>query len=103
MRSLVLFRVGPKWIEGSVRDQNPAVMNAHLVRMRDLYDKGVLLFAGPARKTHEAIALVEAESGAAAATIMDGDPAVQAGILTFRVLELSAYFDRFAGRAWPER
>lgn len=101
MRALVLFSPGPNWIEGQpVVNQDHAVITAHLIRMRDLYDKGILIFGGPARTGFEGVALVEAESGAAATDLMHDDPAVQAGILIFRVLELSPRFDAFAGRAW---
>jgi len=44
--------------------------------MRELYDKGIVLFGGPARAGFEGMALVETESATRAAALMSEDPAV---------------------------
>ena len=75
-------------------------MVPHLIRMRELYDKGVLIFGGPTGAGFGGMALMETKTASEAADLMREDPAVLAGVLTFEVAELNPYFDAFAGRAW---
>lgn len=103
MRVLVILSPGPNWIEGPLEKQDRAVFRPHLIRMRELYDKGTLLFGGPARTGPNGMAILESASGEEAAELMRGDPAVQAGALIFTVTELNPYFDAFAGRAWSPK
>ena len=75
-------------------------MQAHLASMRRRYDDGALLFGGPYRSGFGGMALLEADSAADAAAIMDADPAVMAGILAYNIADVRPYFDAIAGRAW---
>jgi uncharacterized protein YciI len=90
MRTLVILSPGPNWIEGPLEKQDRAVFWPHLIRMRELYDEGTLLFGGPARTGGDGIAILETASGEEATELMRGDPAVQAGALTFAVTWLGA-------------
>lgn len=78
-------------------------MRAHLVKMRALYDGAQLVFGGPFKTEAGGIAIIEAASLKEASAIMDADPAVIAGIIVHRVLDVRPYFDAFSGKAWsPE-
>jgi uncharacterized protein YciI len=70
------------------------------MRMRELYDRGALIFGGPTRAGWGGMALMETETSSEAAALMREDPAVRAGILICEVAELNPYFDAFARRAW---
>ncbi len=103
MRSLVILSPGPNWNGQPLHKQDRAVFRPHLIRMRDLYDKGVLLFGGPGRDEVRGMALLETATAAEASDLMRDDPAVLAGVLTYEVIVLEPYFDAFAGRAWAPR
>ncbi len=75
-------------------------MLPHLMRMRELYDRGILIFGGPTRAGFGGMALMETRTTSEAADLMREDPAVLAGVLAYEVAELNPYFDAFAGRAW---
>ena len=96
MRFVTLFEHGPTWRPGrTVFEQGPAI-EAHLDAMRRRYDEGALLLGGPFDDDHGGIAVLDAPTGAAAAAMMDSDPAVHAGVLHYRLHRLHAYFDAFA-------
>ncbi len=103
MRSLVIFSPGPNWNGQPLSEQDRAVFRPHLIRMRELYVKGTLLFGGPSRAGFRGMALMETATAAEASDLMREDPAVLAGILTCEVTELEPYFDAFAGRAWAPK
>lgn len=97
----MIFRPGPNWIAGqSANGQDRAVMLSHLIRMRELYDNGTLIFGGPTRAGFGGMALLETKTSSEATELMGEDPAVLAGVLTYEVAELNPYFDAFAGHAW---
>ncbi len=75
-------------------------MLPHLIRMRELYDNGALIFGGPTRAGFGGMALLETKTSSEAADLMREDPAVLAGVLTYEVAALNPYFDAFAGHAW---
>jgi uncharacterized protein YciI len=101
LRSLVIFRPGPNWIAGEPADrQDRAVMLPHLIRMRQLYDRGALIFGGPTRAGFGGMALMETTTSSEAADLMREDPAVVAGVLSYELAELNPYFDAFANHAW---
>lgn len=103
MRCLVIFRHGPNWNGEPLHKQDRAVFRPHLIRMRELYDKGILLFGGPSRTGVNGMALLETTTGSDASDLMRDDPAVLAGVLTYEVTELNPFFDAFAGQAWAPR
>lgn len=95
MRQVALFGHGPNWQRGkTVYEQGPAI-EGHLEAMRRRFDEGVLLLGGPF-DDGGGIAVVEAPDEDAAAQLLDADPAVSAGVLTYRLHRLHAYFDAFA-------
>ncbi len=101
MRYVALLSPGPVWLPGKpVAEQDRAVIGAHLYWMRQGYDQGVVLFGGPFVSGFGGVVLLEADSQAAAATFMDNDPAVAAGLLSSRIEQVRVVFDAFAGKAW---
>jgi uncharacterized protein YciI len=96
MRVIALIGHGPQWITGkSVYEQGPVVQE-HLVSMRNRYDEGALLLGGPFARGG-GIAVLDVDDEAAAAALMDADPAVGAGVMVYELHRMRAYFDAFAG------
>ena len=96
MRYVALISHGPRWRTGrSVFEQGPA-MQDHLEAMRRRFDEGSLLLGGPF-DGKGGIAVLDAPDEDAAADVMDTDPGVVAGVLTYELHHLNAYFDAFAG------
>lgn len=78
-------------------------MLPHLIRMRELEDRGALIFGGPTRVGFGGMALLATKTLSAAACLMREDPAVLAGVLTkltYEVAALNPCFDAFAGHGW---
>ena len=101
MRLLVIFSPGPQWIAGQpATKQERAVIGPHLRRMRALFDEGSMIFGGPTSEGFGGMALIESRSVQEAEAMMDLDPAVAAGVMTYALTPLNPYFDAFSGRAW---
>lgn len=95
MRFVTLFSHGPRWEHGkSVYEQGPAIED-HLRSMRRLFDEGSLLVGGPFEEGG-GIAFLEAPDHTAATAIIEADPAVRAGVLSYTLHQLHAYFDAVA-------
>jgi uncharacterized protein YciI len=95
MRFVTLFGYGPNWQHGkTVYEQGPPI-EGHLESMRRRFDEGDLLLGGPFDEGG-GIAVIEAADQLAATRLLDSDPAVAAGVLTYRLHRLHAYFDAFA-------
>jgi uncharacterized protein YciI len=95
MRFVTLFDSGPNWQAGKTVYEQGAPIEGHLESMRRRFDEGTLLLGGPF-DDGGGIAVVEAPDAAAAADLLDADPAVSGGVLTYRLHRLHAYFDAFA-------
>lgn len=101
MRYVAILNAGPAWAEGkTAAEQDPAVMRAHLQAMRQRFDQGAVLFGGPFRSADGGIVLLEAGSRLEAKSIIESDPAVEAGILDYDLFEVRPYFDAISGDAW---
>jgi hypothetical protein len=59
------------------------------------FDEGALLLGGPF-DDGGGIAVIEAADEMAAENLLEADPAVAAGVLSYRMHRLHAYFDAFA-------
>jgi uncharacterized protein YciI len=93
MRCIALIDHGPNWIpDRSVYEQG-APIEAHLASMRRRYDEGVLLLGGPFASHRGGIAVLDVDDEAAARRLMDADPAVVAGVMSYRLETVIAYFD----------
>ncbi len=104
MRFVAILNAGRAWIEGKAAvEQDAAIMLAHLRAMRERYDEGAVLFGGPFRSNDGGIVLMEAAGRREAKAIMDGDPAVSAGILDYSLFEVRPYFDAISGDAWSPK
>lgn len=96
MRFIALFDHGPAWKPGrSVYGQGTPIVE-HLATMRQRYDAGSLLLGGPFAD-HGGIAVLDVADEHAALDLLEADPAVAAGVLTYTLRELIAYFDVYAG------
>ena len=96
MRYIALFGHGPNWKQGSsVYEQGPPI-EGHLESMRRHFEAGVLLLGGPFERGG-GIAVLDVADEADALEIMDADPAVAAGVLTYTLHGHHAYFDAFTG------
>lgn len=93
MRKYVaLIGHGPRWIQGkSVYAQGKPVED-HLEAMREHYDAGVLQLGGPFDHGG-GIAVLDVRDEAAARAVMDADPAVKAGVMTYEIRALRPVFD----------
>ena len=79
------------------KDATPAeraLMDAHYVYWKDLFDKGVCVFGGPVLdpKGVYGVLAVEASSEDAARALAAADPAVKAGLIRTEVAEMRAVF-----------
>ena len=95
MRFVTLFSYGPNWEQGKTVYEQGAPIEGHLESMRRRFDEGVLLLGGPF-EDGGGVAVVEAADAATAGRLLDADPAVAAGVLSYRLHRLHAYFDAFA-------
>jgi uncharacterized protein YciI len=95
MRCVALFQHGPNWKRGrSVYQQGPPI-EAHLSTMRQRYEEGSLLLGGPFERGG-GIAVLEVADEGAAVDLLAADPAVAAGVLTYTLHPMTAFFDAFA-------
>jgi RimJ/RimL family protein N-acetyltransferase/uncharacterized protein YciI len=95
MKFVALFGNGPSWQRGKSVYEQEAAIEGHLESMRDRFDEGSLLLGGPFEEGG-GIAVLEACDAAAAARLLEADPAVRAGVLSFELHRLHAYFDAYA-------
>lgn len=90
---------GPHWVPGrSVYEQDRAVVQAHLESMRRRFEDGTLLLGGPFDRAG-GLAVWNAEDRHHARSLIEADPGVVAGVMTYELYELTAYFDRFTGHS----
>lgn len=68
--------------------EEQAVVGAHFNYLKALLAEGKLIMAAPAADYSFGLTIFEAESEAEARTIMDGDPAVQKGVMTAELIPL---------------
>jgi uncharacterized protein YciI len=95
MRFVTLFSYGPNWQTGRTVYQQGTPIEGQLDSMRRRFDEGVLLLGGPF-DDGGGIAVIEARDEDEAVTLLDLDPAVMTGVLSYRLHRLHAYFDAFA-------
>ena len=101
MRYVALLSPGPAWMEGKpIAEQDRSLLGAHLYRLRQAYDQGVVIFGGPFLSGFESVVLLEAGSRAEAEHFIGNDPAVAAGLFNTRLEQVRTVIDGFAGRAW---
>ena len=88
MRKYVaLIHRGPQWLWGrSVYEQGQPI-EEHLQAMREHFDSGVLLLGGPFDEDG-GIALLEVPDEQTAHDVMQADPAVVAGVITYEMRSL---------------
>ena len=96
MRYIALFDHGPNWRKGSSVYEQGAPIEGHLESMRRHFETGVLLLGGPFERGG-GIAVLDVADEADALEIMNTDPAVAAGVLTYALHAHHAYFDAFTG------
>ena len=98
MRYIALFQHGSQWKPGLSVYEQGAPIRAHLTKMCERYDDGSLLLGGPFEDGRAGgIAVLEVADESAAVAFLEADPAVIAGVLTYDLHLLHAYFDAFTG------
>lgn len=101
MRCIALIEHGPACIAGrSAYDHGPAV-EAHLASMGRRFDEGSLLLGGPFASHSGGVAVLDVPDLDTARRLMDTDPAVAAGVMTYRLETVLTYFDAFVGERIP--
>jgi uncharacterized protein YciI len=101
MRYVALIGHGPRWQSGKPVWEQGRPIQEHLGTMRDRYDEGHLLLGGPfiggpgGSSRIGGIAVLDVEDEAAAVTLMEADPGVQAGVLVYELHAMRPYFDAF--------
>jgi uncharacterized protein YciI len=96
MRVVVHITPGPQWIPGKPVHEQGRPAEGHVAAMQSHFDAGFLLLGGPFRRG-SGIAVLEVADLDAARTLMDADPGVVAGVITYTLDELHAVFDAFSG------
>ena len=91
---VALIGHGPNWLPGkSVYEQGQPVRD-HLAAMRSRYEEGSLLLGGPFDRGG-GIAVLDVAGELEARELMDADPGVVAGVMSYELHHLTAYFDAF--------
>lgn len=104
MRIVAMIGHGPNWVDGrTVYEQEGAPLAAHLRAMGERYDEGKLLLGGAFESGQQGIAVLNVDDAADARALMESDPGVKAGIFSYELRELNAYFDAFDGTRTTER
>lgn len=97
MRVIAHISPGPYWIGGKTVYEQGAPIEAHLDAMRRRYDEGSVLLGGPYAVGIGGIAVLEVRDMDHAMAIMDADPGVVAGVLSYELRQHVNYFDAFMG------
>ena len=97
MRCIALIQHGPNWVRGKDVYRQGPVIGQHLAAMRGRYDEGSLLIGGPFHSGSGGVAVLDVEDESEARRIMDSDPAVLAGVMTYRLESVVCYFDAHTG------
>lgn len=90
------YRRGPAWPPGQPAPQQ--ALYDHQIYLQQLMDGGQLLFAGLFRDdAGGGIAVLDSAEEAVAKRLMEGDPAVQSGLLIATLRPWQLVFDRAGG------
>ena len=101
MRFVAFIGHGPNWIPGKSNLEQGEPMRAHFAKMDQRFGEGSLLIGGPFRSADGGLAVLNVGSEAEAREIMDADPGVQAGVLSYELKEHIAYFDVITSTRTP--
>jgi uncharacterized protein YciI len=78
-RFAVFFRPGPNWQDGvSIFDQP---LDAHLAYLRNLYERGAVVAAGPLADSWGGLTILQARDKETVRELVAGDPSVIEGVL----------------------
>lgn len=97
MRFVAIISHGPNWIVGKPVTEQGEPMRGHLAKMDQRFGEGSLLIGGPFGSGDGGLAVLETESMERAREIMEEDPGVLAGVLTYELKEHILYFDTITG------
>jgi uncharacterized protein YciI len=95
MRYIAMISQGPNWAQRGSLHEEGAPISEHLESMRRLYREGKLLLGGPFERGG-GIAVFDVADEQSAVALMDADPAVSTGVMTYKLHALRPYFDEFA-------
>lgn len=84
------------FIETITDDEREIMMGAHSAYLSGLFDKGVLILAGPTwgQPLNDGISIIEAPDEDAARAIMEADPAITSGLMTGELRQMRVSFLR---------
>jgi uncharacterized protein YciI len=97
---MIVFRPGPNWIKGKPSTQQPLL--PHGKYLQSLYDRHVLVIAGPFLDDAGGFAILDCPSEAEAKAILAKEPATRTGVLISEIHPVRYAFDQAGGRSiWP--
>ena len=94
---MLVLRPGPNWIKGKPYTQQPLL--PHGKYLQSLYDRRVLVIAGPFLDDAGGFVILDCPSEAAAKAIAADDPATRAGVFINEIHPIRYAFDQAAGRS----
>jgi uncharacterized protein YciI len=97
---LVVFHRGPNWAPGKPYTQQPLL--EHGKYLQSLYDRHILISAGPFMDNEGGFVLLDCPDEQAAKAIVADEPATRAGVFVSELHPIRYAFDQAAGRSvWP--
>ena len=97
---MIVLRPGPNWIKNKPYTQQPLL--PHGKYLQSLYDRHVLVIAGPFLDDAGGFVILDCPSEAEAKAVAANDPATRAGVFISEIHPIRYAFDKAAGRSiWP--
>jgi uncharacterized protein YciI len=97
---MIVFHRGPNWTPGKPYTQQPLLEHGRY--LQSLYDKHILISAGPFMDNEGGFALLDCPDEEAAKAIVANEPATRAGVFVSEIHPVRYAFDQAAGRSvWP--
>jgi uncharacterized protein YciI len=97
---MIVFRPGPNWIKDKPSTEQPLL--PHGKYLQSLYDRHVLVIAGPFLDDAGGFAILDCPSEDEAKAILANEPATRTGVLISEIHPVRYAFDQAAGRSiWP--
>jgi uncharacterized protein YciI len=100
LRYMIVFHRGPNWIAGKPYTQQPLLEHGRY--LQSLYERRILISAGPFMDNEGGFALIDCPDEQAAEAIVANEPATRAGVFVSEVHPVRYAFDQAVGRSvWP--
>ncbi|NOY27695.1 MAG: hypothetical protein GXP62_17660 [Oligoflexia bacterium] len=89
-----MLRPGRPTLHDDMTEDEEAIISAHGDYLRELFEAGKVIFAGPSTEGRFGLVVMESDSRDEVIKLMEADPAVSTGILTSEVTEFSVFLMR---------